>query len=367
MTGSRRATAGDGPRLVVQAWLGSRLVLALVAVWVMWSKARSLKDVAANWDVEHFLTIARDGYAKQQEVAFFPGLPMLLRGALAVGVDPVVVGIAISLLASAVAAWGLYRLGGRRAGVVAAAAWLIAPTTVFTIVPYTESLFCAFAFWAWVKARDNHWGWAALLAAGACAFRVSGVFLIAALAVLALTTKGRRWRRLEWLLIPALVPVAYAVYLRVTFGSWTAWYAAQATGWSRGLTWPWDSIKHTIPAIVPGAYADHPGWAWVFRAEVVSLAVGLVVTVICLAKRRWGEAAWVGPQVLAFTTSYWLMSVNRAVLLWFPLWLLIGEWVTGGKGASGARRRTVATVAAVLSVLVMIWWAWMFYQGRWAS
>ncbi len=363
---SRRG-AGDGPRLVVQAWLGSRLVLVLVAVWVMLTMNRSVTDVAANWDVQHFLRIAREGYPERKETAFFPGLPLLLRASGWLGADPVVVGVLLSLLASAFAAWGLYRLGGPRAGVVAAAAWLIAPTTVFTIVPYTESLFCGFAFWAWAKAKDDRWGQAALLAAGACCFRVSGLFLLAGLGVLALTTPGRRWGRLEWLMLPALVPAGYAFYLRLRYGSWTTWYAAQAEGWSRGLTWPWESIAHTIPAVLPGAYADHPGWAWVFRAEMVSLLVGLVTTVTCLLRRRWGEATWVGVQVLAFTTSYWLMSVNRAVLLWFPLWLLLGEWATSGTGLSRGGRRTVAVGAAVLSVLVMIWWAQLFYTGAWAS
>ncbi len=364
MNAGRARGSGDGPRLVVQAWLGSRLLLVLVGVAVMLTSNRSLADVAGNWDVQHFLRIAREGYLERKEVAFFPGLPMLLRLADGLGADPILVGIVASLIASIFAAWALYRLGGPQAGVIAAAAWLIAPTTVFTVVAYTESLFCGFAFWAWVKARDDRWGQAALLAAAACAFRVSGIFLIAGLGVLALTAPGRRWRRLEWLLLPALVPAGYALYLRLTQGSWTAWYAAQAEGWSRGLTWPWQSIANTIPAILPGAYADHPGWAWVFRAELVSLLVGLVTTTACLATRRWGEATWVGVQVLAFTTSYWLMSVNRAVLLWFPLWVLLGEWTVGGRTGS---RRTVAIVAAVLSVLVMIWWAHLFYTGGWAS
>ena len=43
--------------------------------------------------------------------------------------------------------------------------------------------------------------------------------------------------------------------------------------------------------------------------------------------RRIAEAAWVGVQVLAFSLSYWFMSVNRAVILWFPLWRQIGEFV----------------------------------------
>jgi hypothetical protein len=296
-----------------------------------------------------------------------------MHAAGVIGVDMTAAGIMASVIGSAFAAWALWRLGGPRVGVVAATLWLVAPTTVFTVVPYTESVFAAFAFWAWVRAREGRWTWAAILAAGACSVRVSGVFLLVALGVMALTGAyegDRRWSRrlraLAWLLIPAAVPAAYATYLRITKGSWVAWYSAQADGWGRRLTWPWVSFQNTLRAIVPGAYADHPGWAWVFRAEVVSLAVGIVVTVICLVGRRWAEAAWVGIQVVAFGTSYWYMSVNRAVLLWFPLWLTLGSFAT-----RTGRTRTVRIVVTVgwgiISVALLIWWAVRFFTGQWAS
>ena len=363
----------DEPRLVVQAWLGSRLLLALVFVWTLWSTGTSWRDAAGNWDVAHFLRIARDGYAVTNEAAFFPGLPLLLRAAGAVGMDMTAAGIVISVIGSAFAAWAVWRLGGPRVGVVAAALWLFAPTAVFTVVPYTESLFAAFAFWAWVRAREGRWMWAALLAAGACSVRVSGVFLLVALGVLALTGRyegDRRWparlRSTAWLLVPAAVPLAYATYLRITKGSWLAWYSAQADGWGRGLTWPWDSFAHTLRTIVPGAYADHPGWAWVFRGEVVSVAIGIVVTVACLVLKRWAEATWVGIQVLAFTTSYWFMSVNRAALLWFPLWLMLGSFATR-PGRSRKARIVVTVAGAIISVLLLIWWAARLFTGQWAS
>ena len=60
----------DGPRLVVQAWVASRVLLALIFVWVIWSTRTTWHDAAGNWDVAHFLRIARDGYAVNDEAAF---------------------------------------------------------------------------------------------------------------------------------------------------------------------------------------------------------------------------------------------------------------------------------------------------------
>lgn len=351
-------------RLVVQVWLLTRVSMAVVALVVVLTEGRTFAEAVGGWDVAHFLAIAQDGY-QGSDIAFFPGWPLLLRGFSSLGIPALLAGVVLALAASGAAAAALVRLGGP----MSAIAWLLAPTAVFTMVPYTESVFCAAAFWSWERARAGRWGWAAVLAAIAAATRVSGLFLIGALAVLALTQAGdwwRRCRRLPWLLLPSAVTAGYAWYLWTITGSWTAWYQAQADNWSRGLTWPWVSLQHTLEAIVPGAYADHPEWVWVFRAELVSMVVGLLVVAVCLARRRLAEASWVGVQVLAFATSYWFMSVNRAVLLWFPLWTQIGEAVSSTRRWTVPRQVAVG-VLVVVALVVQLAWSWLFFTGRWAS
>lgn len=356
-------------RLVVQAWLGSRVVIALVVVWVAVVEHRKVSDQLGGWDVAHFLTIAREGYVNHDLIAFFPGWPLLIRLASSVpGSVPVLMATLMALVASGLAAAALYRIGGAPAAI----AWLLAPAAVFTVVPYSEAVFCAAAFWAWERARAKHWTAAAFLAAVAMSFRISGVFLIAALAVLALTQAGSskaKWGRLLRLAIPSAVLGAYVVYLRLMLGSWTVWYDTQAKGWSRQFTWPWEALQHTIDAAMPGGYVDSMGWAEMFRFELVSVAVGVLITVIMLVRKRWGESVWVGLQVLAFSFSFWFMSVNRAVLLWFPLWDELGNDLAKGRGRRKLSSGRVALnwTLAVLALAVQAWWAWRFFTGQWAS
>jgi hypothetical protein len=373
------ATSG---RIVLQAWIASRGLIAAVALVLAVVEGRSLTTMINNWDVQHFTRLAEGGYLADADgtlMAFFPGLPVLLSLFAKIGVPIVVSGVLISLICSGIAAFALLRLGGPWAAV----AWLFAPTAVFTTVPYTESLFCAAAFWAWERARSDRWLAAAGLCAVACTVRVSGLFLVGALLVLLVSNHALGWvdkaRRGIYLVIPTAVIVGFVGYLYVLTGSWTAWYHAQSTGWVRGLTLPWQSFLNTIPAIVPGAFADHPWWAAVFRAEVVSMAVGLVVTAACLVltrnrraqgeTRMWGEASWVGVQVLAFSLSYWFFSVNRATLLWFPLWMLLARWGTWRPAGQGRRigHRVVVIVAIAVEVVLMLWWSWLFFTGHWAS
>ena len=367
-------------RVVVQAWLASRGMIFTVALVLAVVQHRTLTSMVSNWDVQHFGNLAAGGYLAEPDgtlMAFFPGWPTILWVFDQLGVPVAISGVIVSTACSAAAAAALYRLGGQWAAV----AWLFAPTAVFTVVPYTESLFCAVAFWAWERARANRWLAATLFTALACTVRVSGLFLIGALLVMIIaspTSAASKLRRAALMLIPAAVIMAFAIYLYALTGTWTAWYSAQSTGWVRQLTWPLDSFLNTIPAILPGAYADHPWWAAVFRGEVISMAVGIGVTIWCIvvsirARRSrgpksdhtmWGEASWVGVQVLAFSLSYWFFSVNRATLLWFPLWIMIGRWVEGG---SRPLHRVLVAAAFIVEIVLMLWWSWLFFTGHWAS
>ena len=164
-TANEADTDAGSRRTVIQAWLASRGLIALVALLLAVYQGRSLSDMVDQWDVEHFTNLALNGYLGRADgtlMAFFPGLPLLLR------------------LGSRGGAPDLRQRGGhlrglllrrgqalaRLGGPIAAVAWLFAPTAVFTVVPYTEALFCAAAFWAWERARRHHWAAAALLAAG---------------------------------------------------------------------------------------------------------------------------------------------------------------------------------------------------------
>lgn len=373
---ARPVMPADDTKLVAQTWLGSRVVMAVVLVAVALA-GRGFRAALGGWDVQHFITISKQWYASPLEMAFFPGLPAIMAGGSAIGMPGEVTGALLALVCTGAAAVALYRIGGT----VPTCLWLIAPTAVFTTVGYTEAPFCAAAFWAWERARAGKWWPAAGLAALACTLRVSGLFLVGALAVMAVVgdgpgakRKGRAVERMATLLLPALVLVAYAVYLHSLTGSWTAWFQAQNQGWGRGFTTPAQTLANTLPATRTATwratYGANAGMvALLFRLEIVSILVGVGTTLYCLVRRRWAAAAWVGIQVVAFSIGHWYMSVNRAVLLWFPLFIALGELTRGPARPVGLKLfwRVVVGILVVADMAVMAWWAWLFYTGRWAS
>ncbi|GAB2559498.1 mannosyltransferase family protein [Kribbella endophytica] len=324
-----------------------------------------------QWDVWHFKAIAEFGYANGEPsgaplAAFFPGLPVLMRAASWLGIGYVGGGVLVSAIASAVAGVWLAKLARyefpelRDFGPTAALVWFTAPVGVFLAAPYTEALFCAFAFPAWLAARQGRWARAAILVALASTVRVSGLFLIFALCVEFVTSKKRDWRALPWLALPAVPVLGFMAYLKQIHGSWFAWQDAQEKGWAREFTWPWTSIIHTFEAATKGHFpADRTDWTWMFRAELVALLVGLILVAWLLWRRSWGEAAWVGATVAAFVTSYWVYSLTRATLLWWPLWI--------GLAVLLHRRPWLGRFYLGLAIPLAAIWAAAFFTGRWAG
>lgn len=363
----------DPARRALVVWLLSR---ATVAVLVL-GGARLLAGATASavpgfleswdrWDVGLFRKVAEHGYAGYPDrypdrgiEAFFPGFPLVLALVHRVVPDWTAAGLLVSLVAGAAAAVWLARLAALSGlpGDRAVLYLVLSPYAVFLAAGYSESLFLALALPGWWCARHGHWRAAGLLVAGACLVRVSGLFLALGLVVHLLVGRPRSREGAVWLLAPLLALVGYATYLHALTGDWLRWLHAQEEGWGREATAPWTALRTTLAAATdPAAGAEY---AWSFRAEIVAVAVGVVVTVVLVRRARWGEATYVGLSVAALATSTYYLSVARATLLWFPLWLLLVE--------AAQRREWVhpayVTVAAPLMALGVL----TFTAGRWVG
>ncbi|KAJ1815789.1 ER membrane glycoprotein subunit of the GPI transamidase complex-like protein, partial [Coemansia sp. RSA 2598] len=124
--------------------------------------ARGLAQIVVRWDAFYFVDIADAGYVYEQEHAFFPLLPLLMRALAGTLLSPlasavgrqlalVVAGVVVSNASFVLAAATLYRLGCRqlsneRLAYVSALMFVIAPSNMFMSAVYTESLFAWLVF-----------------------------------------------------------------------------------------------------------------------------------------------------------------------------------------------------------------------------
>ena len=354
-------------------WWLSRVAVAVAAMAGLWM-VQAHRSVTGflhawdQWDARLLREVAEFGYRgyRTQTVdthleAFFPGEPAVLRAVHYVVPSWTAAGLLISLVAGAFACAALARLAdldGAGTGRLAVAALVLSPYAVFLAAGYSEALFLAFALPCWLAVRRGNWLLAGVLGTLAAAVRITGVFLGAALIVQWLVDNRGRGRARDGLALlgPWAATAGYFTYLHAITGDWLAWSHAERDGWGRDLTAPWTSLQATWHA----AFASQPAdYAWSFRAEIVAVFLGVALTAVLIWLRHWGEAVYVGGQVAALATSAYYLSVARATLLWWPLWVLLGR--------AAARWRVAGLAYLAVAPALMIVGVLAFTQGHWVG
>jgi hypothetical protein len=275
-----RGHGDDSPVPIARGALATRLVVLLAGYLAVVTIGIDPKlegfqlspdaafNLAGRFDAGWYGGIALDGYAfegrfdKQQNIAFFPAFPLLMRaagyplGAFAPGVSHerrmarmLWGGVFISLLAFTWAAVYLWRLARDTIGAdrAAAAVALMAayPFSVFFSAPYTESLFLLGAVAAIFHFRRGELLHAAAWGLLVGLTRPNGCFLSIVLALLIF--EKVRWseiskfpnRQISTSLLSASAPgvgmLIYSAYVHHLTGAWFGW-ARLHEAWGRSYS-----------------------------------------------------------------------------------------------------------------------------------
>jgi hypothetical protein len=300
-----------------------------------------LDTLASRWDTGFYLSIAETGYQYAGEqlpsVAFFPLLPLLMRG-LGVVMGLAAAGLTVTNLSLLGAALVFYQLvertWGARVAERAVWYWLLFPTSFFGSAIYTESLFLLAALLALYLARRGRWGAAGLAGLLAALSRFVGLVVWPLLVVEWLSQRRRppegerpTWRQLAG---TALVPIgtgAYLLYLQLVFGDALAFMRASAA-WGR---------EPASPAVLLGGLFQRPAEGWLSALAAGRLPLdnlvdlGFVLVFIglgayVLARRQWSEGVFVVLGCLLPLGSGLLMSQRRYVWVLFPAFIVLAQW-----------------------------------------
>jgi hypothetical protein len=276
---------------------------------------------AARWDAAWYLVIAHYGYSPELSAytgvaarsAFFPLYPLGIAGISAIGVPPVIAGVLLSLIALALALYGIHRLAtleasrlvgaraetagtptagtqaagaqaagggapretlagrGREAARLAVLVMALAPMAFFFSAVYSESLYLALSVGVFWCARQGRWAWVGALGALAGATRSAGLVLVLPVVILYLYgpredrapdfPAGRRRlggirygvrRDALWLIALPLGIVAYMAYLGLAGGSALEPFHAQEV-WNRQFAGPYVAVWDAARAAFDGA------------------------------------------------------------------------------------------------------------------
>ncbi|MFH9709121.1 hypothetical protein ACH4MW_24365 [Streptomyces luteogriseus] len=303
-------------------------------------------DVLASWDGWWYQQVAEHGYdpalkpvpgatgmitLEGNSAAFFPLYPTLMRlVSECTGLGLYGAGMVVSVVASFAAALGIYavtkRLGGHRAGLVAAGLWAIWPGSGTEWSGYSESLYTALAAWACHAVMTRRWLTAGVLtfAAGLC--RPTAVALVAALAFAAVMALRRREdgvrRPLAAVAIAPLGLFGYLAWVNYRMGDLNGYSKLQDGAWGHKFDWGVHSFD--VLTSIPVGHFDYL-FAMPFE-DVIGVCVVLMVpvlTVLLIRLRPPGVLVvyTVLSYLMVMTTQQYFGNVSRYLLPLFPLFV----------------------------------------------
>lgn len=315
-----------------------------------------LLDIFAHWDAGFYLTVIRDGYWSQIDLAtrysnvnFFPLYPALVKSIGWLGVNLstgayLVIGLLISNLCFLAALPLLHRLATRHLGMEETAVFrgigllFVYPAAFFFSCFYTESLLFFLSILAFLLAFERRWAWAGIAAALAALTRAPGVLVGLAVAWIYLDCQGligrkplarlaaalreRQMRAADalWLALPFATLAGYLYYLYTLTGDFFAPYTSQMA-WGRSKTGLFDgSLLRGLQENLSGPGLD------VFKIEALLGLVFLICAVWMLVRypsKVWGLYA-LGLALMPISSGT-VIALSRYLLIVFPVFLFLGE------------------------------------------
>ena len=333
----------------------------------------------ALWDGAWYSQIATDGYGAREpaSTAFFPLYPMLVKLGAVLGGGPAFWGVVVSLVSTLFALFFVYRIGEHlfdaRAARAATLCLAFFPTAFFLNAVYTEALFLALTagtIWAALVRRD--FLVAGLLGALAAATRNVGVLLL--IPLLFGWARQRREAGLRGVLGMALVPMglaAYAAYLWIRFGDPLLFARQQGEYWNREASGPLATLGDAWRAAGLGIeYVLDPATLFLSTDATPALEasnalnLGFLVFFIVVALAGLfvlppGLSVYAAVLVLlpvfAPSPRFPLMSLPRFVLGAFPVFLVLGYFLSRSRWTLAAWLVLSGGLGVALTTLFVTW------------
>jgi len=326
----------------------------------------------ANFDGEHYLSIAIIGY-KGLEQAFFPVYPLLVAflahpffydfySAL---LYSTLIGILISnlsLLLALVILFDLLRIDySKRISFLTLVLILVFPTSFFLGAVYSESIFLLISVASFYSARKGHWLIASLLGALASATRIFGILLLPAFILEAIQQKAplRNW---FWIMLIPLGLLSYMYYQWISVGDPFAFYHLQKIvgeqHQSGVTTLPQVYFRYTkmLLSVDPG----NP----IFQTIALEFFVGVLFFALPIygyfQKMRWSYIFFALTGFLAPTIQGSFSSVPRYVIVFFPSFLALAIWLD-------SKSKLIKGTIILLSILGLLVESILFLRGYWVS
>ena len=295
----------------------------------------------ANFDGEHFSSIALYGYKNLQQF-YFPIYPFLIDFASIIfGRDLynyVWGGILISNASLLLALYGFYKLAkldySEKISKLAVILILFSPTSFYFGAVYTESLFLCLAVWSFYLFRTQKYVLASILGMFASGTRAVGITLLPAFLITIFTDKSLVKRKIISLFLIPLGLLSYMYYIFLNWGGSLKLYQAYTLfGEQRAdhiVLLPQVFYRYAAK-IIPNLTWNYFPTTFTVLFEVSAATLFLFLLIISFKKMRWDYWLFSLLGYLIPTTSGSFSSMPRYVILLFPMFFVLAQKIANFK------------------------------------
>jgi Gpi18-like mannosyltransferase len=193
----------------------------------------------ANWDAPIYLKIAKNGYVNSNQTAFFPLYPFFIHLINSFINSPLYSALAISWTSLVGAIFfylkiikRLFKVSNNQDALKAVLLFILYPTAIFLITPYTEALFSCLSLGAIYFALEKKYLTSSLLVLLATATHIDGIFVLILIALISFEQKLAKLKIFTGAFIGSLGLIAYMIFLYVNNHNPFEFISAQRTnGW----------------------------------------------------------------------------------------------------------------------------------------
>ncbi len=341
-------------------------LVAFVGLWLLnphTSSASTVIQTFANWDGGHYLTIAKNGYIYNIELAFLPIYPLLIKLASLITLNHyLIAAIIVSNLNLFLFLVLFYNYCRKKFS--AAVAWrssillLFFPTSFFLGSVYSESTFLLLGILAIYLSNpgtklQHRWSYSWIAAMLASLTRVTG-FLIGLIVVARYAAVKKSPKVLLLFLLTFSGFLLYMLYLQLSYGNPLIFGEAQVY-WSRQLfpTDPFLTIARYHQQIFTWPIANFK-----YLTDYTFTVIFLLLSVFVYRNidRLLGLYSFL--VILIPVLSGTLDSMPRLCLSAFPVFILLGVWT---------QKRWVALITLSLFIPLLILFTILFTNHYWVA
>jgi len=326
------------------------------------NQPENIVDSWVRWDGPHYVDIAKNWYQTVGDpanfIVFYPLYPILIKVTSFFTNNFNLSALVVSFVCSIASSILLYELtkvdfGGK---VALLAVWFlnIFPTAYFLQAAYTESLFLMLSLLSIYLYRKNQ-AFAGIPGFFASFTRFNGILLIP-LFLVETFRPNINLKKMKFFFIISLLTVTgsitYFLINLLVFGELFYFTNPLTNHWFKKLEWPWIGINSLINFIPFRQDSDY----YIFIGELIAIIFATILMIYTLIKIRLSYGVYMLLNLLLFTSTSFIMSTPRYLLILFPIYIALGK----------LNNKYLVAFISIIFIILLIQLALLYTEGKWA-